>query len=141
MSKRKYCCAVKSCSTKNDGRISFFRFPKDRYCEVSFDVKISSVEFMILFCRCREWLKLCSREELSDKPDDYYYNNLRVCAKHFRDSMFLNDMHNRLHQHAQPQLYIANIIGDTINSPIPTCSKSTLPIVLDEIELNINVER
>ncbi|KAK5648218.1 hypothetical protein RI129_003110 [Pyrocoelia pectoralis] len=89
-------CAVKSCMTRNNGQMSFFRFPKD-------------------LNRCKEWLKLCSREDITMSNDvNYCYNNLRVCAKHFENSMFLNDLRNRLQPHAKPMLYIANIVSNVL---------------------------
>ncbi|XP_023310950.1 uncharacterized protein LOC111691813 [Anoplophora glabripennis] len=87
-------CAVSKCTTKYDGQISFFRFPKENRG------------------RCVEWLKLCGRMDLIDKDCNYLYNKLRVCGKHLQDNMFQNHLKNRLLPNAKPTNFIPNVSPD-----------------------------
>ncbi|CAL1681151.1 unnamed protein product [Lasius platythorax] len=79
------CCAFTMCSniggrTEN---ISFFRFPKD-------------IE------RSKLWVEACGRQDLMKKTSEELYKNYRVCALHFSQKMFLNDLQNRLQSNAVP---------------------------------------
>ena len=45
--------------------------------------------------RSKEWVVPCRRENFDKKEAEYLYKNLRICAKHFEDIMFSNDLENR----------------------------------------------
>ena len=40
-----------------------------------------------------------------NKDADYLYRNCRMCAEHFEDMMFANDLGNRLNPEAKPTLF------------------------------------
>ncbi|KAJ8678480.1 hypothetical protein QAD02_014267 [Eretmocerus hayati] len=79
-----YYCAFKDCRglSRRDKR-SFFRFPKDPQ-------------------RSKQWVRACERDDLLEKTPIELFNSYRVCAKHFTDSMFLNDLRNRLQPNSVP---------------------------------------
>ncbi|XP_014237837.1 uncharacterized protein LOC106659674 [Trichogramma pretiosum] len=79
-----YYCAFKNCRglSRRDKR-SFFRFPKDPE-------------------RSKQWVRACNRNDLLEKTPIELFNSYRVCAKHFTDSMFLNDLRNRLQPNSVP---------------------------------------
>lgn len=54
------------------------------------------------FCRSKQWVEACDRNDLSDKTPIELFNSYRVCAMHFTDSMFLNDLRNRLQPNSIP---------------------------------------
>ena len=45
------------------------------------------------------------RADLMNKDADYLYRNCRMCAEHFEDMMFANDLRNRLNPEAKPTLF------------------------------------
>ena len=63
--------------------------------------------------RSKEWVVLCRREDLMSKDAEYLYKNCRMCAEHFEDMMFANDLKNRLSPEAKPTLF-------SIPNPPPT---------------------
>ncbi|OXU22215.1 hypothetical protein TSAR_000735 [Trichomalopsis sarcophagae] len=79
-----YYCAFKNCRglSRRDKR-SFFRFPKDPQ-------------------RSKQWVVACDRNDLLEKTPIELFNSYRVCAKHFTDTMFLNDLRNRLQPNSVP---------------------------------------
>ncbi|XP_077263631.1 uncharacterized protein LOC143898209 isoform X2 [Temnothorax americanus] len=79
-----YSCAMKNCSniSGRESGPSFFRFPKDPD-------------------RAKLWLEKCGRE-INTSPENLY-KNYKVCGDHFKSSMFLNDLKNRLQPHAIPE--------------------------------------
>ncbi|XP_014213527.1 uncharacterized protein LOC106643068 [Copidosoma floridanum] len=79
-----YYCAFKNCRglSRRDKR-SFFRFPKDPQ-------------------RSKQWVRACDRGDLLEKTPLELFNSYRVCAKHFADTMFLNDLRNRLQPNSVP---------------------------------------
>lgn len=54
------------------------------------------------FCRSKQWVKACDRNDLLEKTPIELFNSYRVCAKHFTNSMFLNDLRNRLQPNSVP---------------------------------------
>ncbi|XP_036151092.1 uncharacterized protein LOC118648783 [Monomorium pharaonis] len=67
--------------------LSFFRFLRDSE-------------------RAQLWLRNCGRT--IDKSTENLYKNYRVCGDHFEDTMFLNNLKNRLQPHAIPTATNAN---------------------------------
>ena len=63
--------------------------------------------------RSKEWVVLCRREDLMSKDGDYLYKNCKMCAEHFEDMMFANDLRNRLTPEAKPTLF-------SVPNPPPT---------------------
>lgn len=59
----------------------------------------------IVINRRLEWIQACNRPELNEK-DEKFLKQTRVCAKHFEEQMFLNDLKNRLQPHAKPTLFL-----------------------------------
>ena len=55
--------------------------------------------------RSKEWVVLCRRKDLMNKEAEYLYKNCRMCAEHFEDVMFANDLKNRLQPQAKPTLF------------------------------------
>lgn len=55
-----------------------------------------------IFCRSKQWVKACDRNDLLEKTPIELFNSYRVCAKHFTNSMFLNDLRNRLQPNSVP---------------------------------------
>ncbi|KYN26653.1 PREDICTED: 52 kDa repressor of the inhibitor of the protein kinase [Trachymyrmex cornetzi] len=80
-----YSCAMNNCSNIS-GRghnISFFYFPKDPD-------------------RAKLWLEKCNNSKINTTPENLH-KNYKVCGNHFKSSMFLNDLKNRLQPHAIPE--------------------------------------
>ncbi|KAL1516509.1 hypothetical protein ABEB36_000418 [Hypothenemus hampei] len=80
-------CVVRGClnrTTKKD--ITLLRFPKDAE-------------------RANRWILACNREDLIDKTPIQLYNNYRICALHFEDTMFTNPLRNRLLPSANPTIF------------------------------------
>ncbi|XP_049270554.1 uncharacterized protein LOC119389958 isoform X2 [Rhipicephalus sanguineus] len=78
-------CSAWWCLTK--GRYSNpskFRFPKDD--------------------RCNAWVEFIEREDLKEVPRKKLYNNLRLCALHFKDEDFMNPTKTRLNRNAVPSV-------------------------------------
>ncbi|KAK4886960.1 hypothetical protein RN001_003231 [Aquatica leii] len=77
--------AAKKCPNKGyNCNLSFFTFPRDEQ-------------------RAHTWLRACGREDLLEnvsKPGSY-----KLCAAHFQDRMYLNDLKNRLLPTALPTLF------------------------------------
>ncbi|EFN80428.1 hypothetical protein EAI_00072, partial [Harpegnathos saltator] len=48
------------------------------------------------------WVEACGRQDLIKKTCKELYKNYRVCAIHFSQEMFLNDLRNRLQSYAVP---------------------------------------
>ncbi|VVC35970.1 NUDIX hydrolase domain,NUDIX hydrolase domain-like,Zinc finger, C2CH-type,NUDIX hydrolase, conserved [Cinara cedri] len=89
-------CIVPVCENKMNLKpnLSFFCFPKDPI-------------------RSSIWIEKCGL----DKNIDVSKRRYRVCARHFENHMFLNDLKNRLQPHAIPTLFI-----DLISNSLPsTC--------------------
>ncbi|KAJ8969094.1 hypothetical protein NQ317_016781 [Molorchus minor] len=82
------CAATKCTNNAKNCDFSFFRFPKD--VDRSYKQKI--------------WLIASSREDLLGKLENLHAS-YRLCAAHFENKMFLNDLHNRLHKKAVPTLF------------------------------------
>lgn len=55
-----------------------------------------------IFYRSKQWVRACDRNDLMEKTPLELFNSYRVCAKHFTDSMFLNDLRNRLQPNSVP---------------------------------------
>ncbi len=88
-----YCAAVNCKDKCKKGGQSFFRFPREPE-------------------RCERWKIYCKKDDLKDKTAEYCYMNLRMCAKHFENTMFSSeDKKNRLKHDAYPTLF------DMENSP------------------------
>lgn len=65
---------------------------------------------------------LCRREDLMNKDAEYLYKNCRMCAEHFEDIMFANDLKNRLQPEAKPTLF-------DIPNPPPTVGKKRRMVI------------
>ncbi|KYN02001.1 52 kDa repressor of the inhibitor of the protein kinase [Cyphomyrmex costatus] len=79
-----YSCTMNNCSniSGRERNISFFYFPKDPD-------------------RAKLWLEKCNRK-INTTPENLH-KNYKVCGNHFKSSMFLNDLKNRLQPHAIPE--------------------------------------
>ncbi|XP_044739699.1 uncharacterized protein LOC123301036 [Chrysoperla carnea] len=84
-------CSVYGCRNNSNmnKNISFFRYPKN-------------IE------RSKAWIHATGRRDLLKKGTEYAYKNCRVCAKHFEDEMFANDLKNRLLPTAVPKILVSN---------------------------------
>ncbi|XP_011498485.1 PREDICTED: uncharacterized protein LOC105362697 [Ceratosolen solmsi marchali] len=58
--------------------------------------------FILCSLRSKQWVQACERNDLLEKTPIELFNSYRVCAKHFSDSMFLNDLRNRLQPNSVP---------------------------------------
>ncbi|KAJ8909331.1 hypothetical protein NQ315_013549, partial [Exocentrus adspersus] len=77
-------CAAKNCQNKTyNCKLSFFHFPKDP-------------------TRAEIWLTACGREDLREKVT---LSSYRLCAAHFEDKMYLNDLKTRLLPKAVPTIF------------------------------------
>lgn len=56
------------------------------------------------FCRAERWLVACNREDLLEKVDKLH--SYRLCAAHFEDKMFMNDLKTRLVPTALPTIFL-----------------------------------
>lgn len=56
--------------------------------------------YIFEFFRSKLWLRNCGR--IIETSTENLYKNYRVCENHFKSSMFLNDLRNRLQPHAFP---------------------------------------
>ncbi|KAF5277590.1 hypothetical protein FQR65_LT15935 [Abscondita terminalis] len=81
-------CIVRGCTTKGIKKASccLFRFPKDSE-------------------RARHWFTACNRNDLVSKPNVNPYDSYRLCALHFEDKMYSNDLKNRLLPSAIPTIF------------------------------------
>lgn len=52
--------------------------------------------------RCKQWLDACENADLLQFDTFFLHENYHVCSLHFLDSMFLNDLKNRLQAYAVP---------------------------------------
>ena len=66
--------------------------------------------------RSKEWVVLCRRKDLMNKEAEYLYKNCRMCAEHFEDIMFANDLKNRLQPQAKPTLFNVQNAPPTVGS-------------------------
>lgn len=57
--------------------------------------------------RSNAWIDATGRRDLLTKGTDYAYKNCRVCALHFLEDMFANELKNRLHSHAVPKILLS----------------------------------
>lgn len=74
------------------------------------------------FFRAQLWLTNCGRT--IETSIDNLHKNYRVCANHFQDSMFLNNLHNRLQPHAVPiSITDNNLFLNSDNEVLPSNSK------------------
>jgi hypothetical protein len=64
----------------------------------------SRVDNYFAFHRAERWAINVRRDDLINQPPEYLNKNCFVCAEHFENSMFLNDLHNRLQPTAIPTL-------------------------------------
>ncbi len=111
---RTFCSAVNCSNSKHSHpELSFFRFPRDRQRYVlslfsKYNVAIKPVSRSLTeklyfgIFRSKEWVVLCRREDFAKKDTEYLYKNVRICAEHFEDIMFSNDLKNRLKPDAKP---------------------------------------
>jgi hypothetical protein len=122
---RTFCSAVNCSNSKHSHpELSFFRFPRDTQRYVlslfsKYNVAIKPVSTSLTeklyfgIFRSKEWVVLCRREDFAKKDAEYLYKNVRICAQHFEDIMFSNDLKNRLNPEAKPTLF-------NIPNPPPT---------------------
>ncbi|KYN08008.1 52 kDa repressor of the inhibitor of the protein kinase [Cyphomyrmex costatus] len=88
-----YSCTMNNCSniSGRERNISFFYFPKDP----------DSNTLYKMYFRAKLWLEKCNRK-INTTPENLH-KNYKVCGNHFKSSMFLNDLKNRLQPHAIPE--------------------------------------
>lgn len=80
-------CSVKNCQNKQSKSISFFGYP------------LSNKELREL------WIQNCGIQDLL-KPNEKFKTNLKVCACHFEENMFINPLkRNRIKPNAIPTLF------------------------------------
>ena len=58
-----------------------------------------------IISRAEIWLIACGREDLRKKIDNL--GSYRICAAHFEDKMYLNDLKNRLMPNAVPTIFFS----------------------------------
>lgn len=58
-----------------------------------------------MLSRAQQWMTSCRREDLAQKTPFQLYNNYRVCADHFEERMFTNELKERLLPSAVPTLF------------------------------------
>ncbi|KYN22081.1 hypothetical protein ALC57_05499 [Trachymyrmex cornetzi] len=54
------------------------------------------------YFRAKLWLEKCNNSKINTTPENLH-KNYKVCGNHFKSSMFLNDLKNRLQPHAIPE--------------------------------------
>ncbi|XP_066506444.1 uncharacterized protein si:dkey-250d21.1 [Hoplias malabaricus] len=66
-------CAAASCKqSSNQTNVAFFRFPLDPE-------------------RCKQWLGNCGRPDLQTKTPEYLHRNVKLCSRHFEESLILKE--------------------------------------------------
>jgi hypothetical protein len=111
-----FCSAVNCSNSKHSHpELSFFRFPRDtqRYVLLfsKYNVAIKPVSTNLTEkwyfgeFRSKKWVVLCRREDFAKKDAEYLYKNVRICAEHFEDIMFRNDLKHCLNPEAKPTLF------------------------------------
>lgn len=77
------------------------------------------------YFRAEIWLSACGREDLKEKVKKL--GSYRLCAAHFEDKMYLNDLKNRLLPKAVPTIFplMEGSSQDTTDTP-RTCFTSEI---------------
>lgn len=78
------------------------------------------------FFRAQLWLRNCGR--IIENSTENLHNNYRVCEDHFEDTMFLNNLKNRLQPHAIPTATNAN--ANISNNEITFSNSKGKPFIL-----------
>ncbi|KAF5302851.1 hypothetical protein FQA39_LY02031 [Lamprigera yunnana] len=73
------------------------------------------------------WARACGREDLLPNVS-YKFGNFKLCAAHFEDRMYLNDLKNRLLPTAVPTLFPLMEYSSSTHNDHSYCLKSDDPI-------------